>query len=34
MKGRIVLDPYAVLDPSKAKASGLKVYTLGRAADA
>ena len=34
MKGRIVLDPYAVLDRRKAKEAGLKVYTLGRAADA
>jgi len=34
MKGRIVLDPYAVLDRRKAAEAGLKLYTLGRAADA
>jgi len=31
MRGRIVLDPYAVLDPAKAKKAGLQVHTLGRA---
>jgi UDPglucose 6-dehydrogenase len=34
MKGRIVLDPYAVLDRREAKDAGLMVYTLGRSADA
>jgi hypothetical protein len=29
-----VLDPYGVLDRRKAKDAGLKVYTLGRSADA
>jgi UDPglucose 6-dehydrogenase len=31
MRGRVVLDPYAVLDASRARAAGLRVYTLGRA---
>lgn len=30
MRGRIVLDPYAVLDLKAAAASGLDMYTLGR----
>lgn len=34
MNGKLVLDPYAVLDRGKARAAGLKVHTLGRAADA
>jgi UDPglucose 6-dehydrogenase len=31
MRGRIVLDPYAVLNPAKAKAAGLQIHTLGHA---
>ena len=31
MRGRIVLDPYAVLNPNAAKAAGLQVHTLGHA---
>jgi UDPglucose 6-dehydrogenase len=31
MRGRIVLDPYAVLDAGAARAAGLHHYTLGRA---
>jgi UDPglucose 6-dehydrogenase len=31
MKGRIVLDPYKVLDWRMAKDAGLRIYTLGRA---
>jgi len=31
MRGRIVLDPYAVLNPGKAKAAGLQIHTLGHA---
>jgi UDPglucose 6-dehydrogenase len=31
LRGRIVLDPYAVLDPRTAVAAGLHMYTLGRA---
>ena len=31
MRGRVVLDPYAVLDASAAHAAGLRLYTLGRA---
>jgi UDPglucose 6-dehydrogenase len=34
MRGRVVLDPYAVLDRAAAKAAGLEVHTLGRAAHA
>jgi UDPglucose 6-dehydrogenase len=34
MRGRIVLDPYSVLDRAKVRAAGLKLYTLGRSADA
>lgn len=34
MRGRIVVDPYAVLDRAKARASGLNVFTLGVGADA
>ena len=30
LKGRIVLDPYAVLDVDAAAAAGLRYYTLGR----
>ena len=30
MRGRIVLDPYRVLDPKAASVAGLDVYTLGR----
>jgi UDPglucose 6-dehydrogenase len=30
MRGRIVLDPYGVLDPKAAVAAGLDMYTLGR----
>jgi UDPglucose 6-dehydrogenase len=32
MQGRIVLDPYAVLDFNAAEAAGLRYYTLGRPA--
>ncbi|MBI2770767.1 MAG: UDP-glucose/GDP-mannose dehydrogenase family protein [Burkholderiales bacterium] len=32
MAGRLVLDPYKVLDPAAAKAAGLDVRTLGRGA--
>lgn len=32
MRGRVVLDPYAVLDAGAARAAGLRHYTLGRAA--
>ena len=32
MRGRVVLDPYAVLDASAAAAAGLEVHTLGRPA--
>jgi UDPglucose 6-dehydrogenase len=31
MRGRVVLDPYAVLDRDAARAAGLQLYTLGRA---
>jgi UDPglucose 6-dehydrogenase len=31
MRGRAVLDPYAVLDAGAARAAGLRLYTLGRA---
>jgi UDPglucose 6-dehydrogenase len=31
MRGRVMLDPYAVLDASAANAAGLRLYTLGRA---
>jgi len=31
MRGRIVLDPYQVLDPKAAAAAGLSLHTLGRA---
>jgi UDPglucose 6-dehydrogenase len=31
MRGRIVLDPYSVLDAQAAVAAGLEVHTLGRA---
>ena len=31
MRGRVVLDPYAVLDVDAARAAGLHYYTLGRA---
>jgi UDPglucose 6-dehydrogenase len=34
LKGRIVLDPYAVLDAEAALAAGLRYYTLGRPAPA
>jgi UDPglucose 6-dehydrogenase len=34
LKGRIVLDPYAVLDAEAAAAAGLRYYTLGRPAPA
>jgi UDPglucose 6-dehydrogenase len=30
LTGRIVLDPYAVLEPAAAAAAGLHYYTLGR----
>jgi UDPglucose 6-dehydrogenase len=30
MRGRLVVDPYAVLDHSRALAAGLEVHTLGR----
>jgi UDPglucose 6-dehydrogenase len=32
LKGRVVIDPYAVLDAEAAAAAGLAYYTLGRAA--
>ena len=31
LRGRIVLDPYAVLDRKAAETAGLVYYTLGRA---
>ena len=31
MRGRIVLDPYAVLDTKVARSSGLAIYSLGQA---
>jgi UDPglucose 6-dehydrogenase len=31
MRGRLVLDPYGVLNPAKAKAAGLQIHTLGHA---
>jgi UDPglucose 6-dehydrogenase len=31
MRGRVVLDPYAVIDAVAAKEAGLQLYTLGRA---
>ena len=34
MRGRTVIDPYAVLDRAKARESGLSIYTLGVGADA
>ena len=34
MRGRIVLDPYGVLDRAKSRAAGLQVHALGRAPDA
>jgi UDPglucose 6-dehydrogenase len=34
MRGRIVLDPYGVLDRGKSLAAGLRLHTLGRAPDA
>jgi UDPglucose 6-dehydrogenase len=33
MRGRIVLDPYGVLDGNAARAAGLEYHTLGRSAD-
>ena len=30
MRGKIVLDPYAVVDPEAAVLAGLDLYTLGR----
>jgi UDPglucose 6-dehydrogenase len=30
MRGRLVLDPYGVLDPKAAAAAGLRIHTLGR----
>jgi UDPglucose 6-dehydrogenase len=33
MRGRIVLDPYAVLDAKVARSLGLAIYTLGQAPD-
>jgi UDPglucose 6-dehydrogenase len=32
LPGKLVLDPYAVLDANKAAAAGLRYYTLGRGA--
>ena len=32
MRGRVVLDPYAVLDEKAAIAAGLELHTLGRPA--
>ena len=32
LAGRIVLDPYSVLDPDQAVAVRLRYYTLGRSA--
>jgi UDPglucose 6-dehydrogenase len=32
MRGRIVLDPYGVIDASAATNAGLTIHTLGRAA--
>jgi len=32
MRGRIVIDPYAVMDARKARAAGLQVYSLGEPA--
>jgi UDPglucose 6-dehydrogenase len=34
MRGRVVLDPYAILDKAAARAAGLQIHTLGRSADA
>lgn len=34
MRGRVVLDPYGVLDRAAARVAGLEVHTLGRAAHA
>ena len=34
MKGRIVLDPYGVLDRAKARAAGLDLHTLERTTNA
>jgi UDPglucose 6-dehydrogenase len=34
MKGRVVLDPYRVLDHAAARNAGLDIHTLGRSADA
>ncbi len=34
LAGRVVLDPYAVLDGNAATAAGLTYYTLGRGANA
>lgn len=34
MRGRLVIDPYAVLDRAKARAAGLTLQVLGRPADA
>ena len=33
MRGRIVLDPYGVLDGRAARQAGLEYHTLGRGAD-
>jgi hypothetical protein len=30
MRGRIVIDPYGVMDARKANAAGLSVHTLGQ----
>ena len=34
MKGRVVLDPYSVLDRGEARKAGLELHTLGRSANA
>ena len=33
MRGKIVLDPYGVLDARAAREAGLEYHTLGRGAD-
>jgi UDPglucose 6-dehydrogenase len=34
LRGRLVLDPYGILDPAEACAAGLTYHTLGRPAHA
>jgi UDPglucose 6-dehydrogenase len=33
MEGRVVIDPYRLLDPAKCRAAGLRHHVLGRPAE-